>query len=183
MARITLLLSAFALLFSLVAASIPQSHIGTTVPHVSDKTAELSHPRIVDPSQADFPFSPSNASPEPRPMLEKRRHHRKNHSYSPVTVTNGKVTFYAGNQLLSPACPGAQNPNDGSMIAAISFDSPFQCGDKIKITQNDGKHAVVTVIDRCAGCTRNWIDVTKGVFSIFDGLDTGVLRDVTFTKL
>ncbi len=110
MARITLLLSAFALLFSLVAASIPQSHIGTTVPHVSDKTAELSHPRIVDPSQADFPFSPSNASPEPRPMLEKRRHHRKNHSYSPVTVTNGKVTYYGGGQLLNPCLPRRPEP-------------------------------------------------------------------------
>lgn len=93
------------------------------------------------------------------------------------------MTFYGGSQLLNPACPGAATPNDGSMIAAISFDSPFQCGDKIMIKDPSGKHAVVTAVDRCAGCTRDWIDVTKGVFRIFDGLETGVLRGVTLTKM
>lgn len=41
---------------------------------------------------------------------------------------------------------------------------------------------VVTAVDRCAACTRNWIDVTKGVFKHFAGLETGVLNDLRLSK-
>lgn len=145
-------------------ASIPEEHIGTPAPHMSDTLAALGAPRIP-------------ISAEERPMQRRGRHHSKGKS-----VSNGKVTFYYGSQLLNPACPGASTPNDGSMIAAISFDSPFKCGDKIKIQDKQGKHAIVTAVDRCAGCTRDWIDVTKGVFTVFSDLETGVLHDVSFSK-
>lgn len=167
--KLSLLLgAAFALLFSLVSAGLvlpSHEHIGTPAPFISDSMASLSTPRI--PESAE------------EPNLEKRRHHNKKTS---KTIPNGKVTYYFGSQLLNPACPGAPTPDDGSMTAAISFDSPFQCGDKVKISDKSGKHATVTVVDRCAGCSYNWIDVTKGVFKVFSDLDAGVLKDVSFSK-
>ena len=139
-------------------------HIGTPSPSIPDSMAALSAPRIPESASA--------------PHIGRRRHHSKGGK----SIGNGKVTYYFGSQLLNPACPGAPTPNDGSMTAAISFDSPFECGDRIKITNSEGKHAIVTVVDRCAGCSYNWIDVTKGVFRVFSDLDAGVLRDVSFTK-
>ncbi|GAC92819.1 expansin [Pseudozyma hubeiensis SY62] len=145
-------------------------HIGTpssSAPEeISKSMSSLSKPRIQD-TAADYP------------NLDTRgRHHVKARQH----VSNGKVTFYAGSQLLNPACPGASSPSDSSMIAAISFDSPFNCGDRIRIA-GKGKSVVVTAVDRCAGCNSAWLDVTKGVFRIFDSLDAGVLNDVSFTKM
>ncbi|KIS67180.1 uncharacterized protein UMAG_05046 [Mycosarcoma maydis] len=145
-----------------------KQHVGTPAHpnaaiHLPDSIASLSHPRI----------------PEPKSNLQARgRHHAK----ARQQVPNGKVTFYSGSQLLNPACPGAPTPSDSSMIAAISFDSPFHCGDRVMIS-GKGKQAVVTIVDRCAACTNNWMDVTKGVFQVFSGLETGVLHDVSFTKM
>ncbi|SPO23930.1 uncharacterized protein UTRI_03535_B [Ustilago trichophora] len=168
--KLSLLLGvALALLITLTSAEkliLPSpEHIGTPEPHISDTLASFASPRLPEAAE--------------QPHIEKRRHHGKPRS---KTVSNGKITYYFGSQLLNPACPDAPTPNDGSMTAAISYDSPFKCGDKIKITDSHGKHATVTVVDRCAGCTYNWIDVTKGVFKVFSDLDAGVLRDVTFSK-
>lgn len=115
--------------------------------------------------------------------LETRKHHQKAHHKSHKTsIKSGKVTYYSGQQLKNPRCPGHKNPNDDSMIAAVSADSPFNCGDKVKITDHhSGKHAVVTVIDRCAGCSADWIDVTKGVFRKMAPLDKGVIHGVSMT--
>lgn len=133
--------------------------------HLSSHSASLSEPRIATPPSAD--------------LAPRSRHHVK----SRQTQTNGKVTFYYGSQLLNPACPGARTPDDWSMTAAISFDSPFHCGDRVRISDGKGKHAIVTVVDRCAGCSADWMDVTKGVFRVFSGLDRGVLHGVTFHKM
>lgn len=189
-------LAALALLAGLASAGLlipeelSQQHIGPPAQAASEPlqpppTGELigtpaQHPaeqHLVPPPSGERIGTP--AQPHSH-KLERRRRHRSN---SATRIPHGKVTFYGGAQLLNPACPGARTPNDGSMIAAISFDSPFECGDKIKITDSDGKSVVVTAVDRCAGCTRDWIDVTKGVFQVFSALGTGVLRDVSFTKI
>ncbi|SOV07769.1 uncharacterized protein UDID_07232 [Ustilago sp. UG-2017a] len=147
-----------------------EHHIGTTVPHIPAHLASLSSPRI-------------HSSPR---QLEKRSHHQKNktkpNSPSSAEISDGKLTYYFGSQLLNPACPGAPAPKDGSMIAAISFDSPFKCGDRIRIQDGRGKEVVVTAVDRCAGCKRHWIDVTKGVFRHFSPLDKGVLEGMKLSK-
>ncbi|ETS65423.1 hypothetical protein PaG_00157 [Moesziomyces aphidis] len=185
MVRTTLILSAL-LAGAVSAALVPQhetlapgreTHIGTPVQHISPDMVPLSHPRIPVAPQAIPHNAVDDSSALEAPALETRKHHSKGKK-----VNGGKVTYYYGSQLLNPACPGAPTPSDSSMTAAISFDSPFQCGDRIKISDPQGKHAVVTVVDRCAGCTWNWIDVTKGVFQVFSGLDAGVLTGLTMTK-
>lgn len=116
--------------------------------------------------------------------LQTRKHHQKahHHHHKSTSIKSGKVTYYSGNQLKNPRCPGHKNPNDNSMIAAVSADSPFNCGDRVKITDHhSGKDAIVTVIDRCAGCTADWIDVTKGVFRKMAPLDKGVIHGVSMT--
>lgn len=205
MARFTSLLLAAALIVLLLINTVSaqritpsREHIGTPAQHAAaapqPQRITPSHDHIGTPAQ--HPASSEHLSPQlaalskPRipsypeklaERLESRRHHTKH--ASALHIPHGKVTYYAGGQLANPAC-GGKTPNDGSMIAAISFDSPFGCGDKIRILDNDsGRQQVVTVVDRCAGCTREWIDVTKGVFSIFDSLDAGVLHDVSFTKV
>ncbi|CBQ69466.1 conserved hypothetical protein [Sporisorium reilianum SRZ2] len=145
-------------------------HIGTPASpapeHVSPHLASLTHPHL--------------AAPAANELQARGRHHAKARRQS---LTNGKVTFYHGRQLLHPACPGAHTPTDQSMTAAISFDSPFHCGDRIRISDAKGKNVVVTAVDRCAGCTRDWIDVTEGVFRVFSGLRTGELHGLTFSKI
>ncbi|EST09155.1 RlpA-like double-psi beta-barrel domain protein [Kalmanozyma brasiliensis GHG001] len=134
--------------------------------HLADSLAAYSQPRI-----------PINAEQSAKKV---RRHHK---SRSGAHVSGGKATYYAGHQLDNPACPGATTPNDSSMIAAISDDSPFACGDQLRIKDPNGKEATVHVVDKCAGCTSNWLDVTKGVFTKFDSLDKGVLEGLEISKV
>lgn len=150
----------------LIAGAVPESVDDAAPKPLADSLAASSHPRI--PALAEH--SVKNV----------RRHHKP---HSGPHVTNGKATFYAGHQLDNPACPGATTPNDSSMIAAISDDSPFACGDHLRITDASGRQAVVKVVDRCEGCTSNWLDLTKGAFTRFSSLDTGVLTDLTITKV
>ncbi|EPQ30867.1 uncharacterized protein PFL1_01764 [Pseudozyma flocculosa PF-1] len=103
--------------------------------------------------------------------------------HKPKKMQGGKITWYNGDQLLRPACPGMATPTDDSMTAAISLVSPpAKCGDKIQIKKGD-QSVVVTVVDYCAACTPNWIDVTKGVFRHFDAVSAGVIQDMEFTVL
>ncbi|KAN0065446.1 hypothetical protein ACQY0O_001282 [Thecaphora frezii] len=98
-------------------------------------------------------------------------------------LRGGKITWYNGEQLLRPACPGQPTPDDSSMTAAISLIAPpARCGDKIKISKGDSS-VIVTVVDYCTACTPNWIDVTKGVFRHFDSTSAGVIQDMEFTVL
>lgn len=165
-------------------------HIGTSAKqHVAPASHHVNAPSSSSSSSSPQRFSPHMASvskpriasppPASNDLQSRGRHHVK----ARQSLTNGKVTFYYGSQLLNPACAGAPTPDDWSMTAAISFDSPFSCGDRVRISDGQGKHVIVTVVDRCTGCTREWIDVTKGVFKHFSSLDTGVLHDLTFHKV
>ncbi|SNX86377.1 uncharacterized protein MEPE_05086 [Melanopsichium pennsylvanicum] len=149
----------------------------------SDTLSHLAHPRIPT-SKGQLVDRPHSA----RSKFFKRRHESKQNKVkssgsSGGYIGNGQMTYYYGTQLLNPACPNASTPSDASMTAAISNDSPFQCGDQIKIANKNGKQVTVTVVDRCEGCSSDHLDVTKAVFEKFSSLEMGVLYDMSFSKI
>ncbi|TKY88601.1 hypothetical protein EX895_002590 [Sporisorium graminicola] len=166
-------------------------HIGTPAKeqvdpkgeHIGTPSSTASSPELISPQMESLSRPRIASVPRSSSSSEELQPRGRHHVKSRPSLTHGKVTFYYGSQLLNPACPGAPTPDDWSMTAAISFDSPFRCGDRIRISDGKGKHVVVTAVDRCAGCSREWIDVTKGVFKVFDSLDAGVLHDLTFHKM
>ncbi|PWN20428.1 hypothetical protein BCV69DRAFT_299555 [Microstroma glucosiphilum] len=90
-----------------------------------------------------------------------------------------KATWYGGGQLDNPACGGA-TPTDNSMVAAVSENGPFQCGDHIKLSKG-GKSVTVKVVDKCAGCGAHHIDLTKGAFKKLGPLSEGVIHHITYS--
>ncbi|KAH0494584.1 hypothetical protein TgHK011_001201 [Trichoderma gracile] len=73
----------------------------------------------------------------------------------------GSVTWY--NTGLG-AC--GQTNSDGELVAAVSaslYDREHPCGRKIRISYQ-GRSEVVTVVDRCAGCAENDLDLSPAAF-------------------
>ncbi|KAF9357199.1 hypothetical protein BGX26_004072 [Mortierella sp. AD094] len=96
----------------------------------------------------------------------------------------GKSTWFNGHDLKDVACYGdLENKNvnakDGWHIGAVHMksyskgekDACFQCA---KITANR-RSVVVRVIDDCAGCAPNQIDLTASAFKILAPLSQGVV--------
>lgn len=83
----------------------------------------------------------------------------------------GDITWY--NTGLG-ACGGTNN--DGELVAAVShslYDREHPCGRKIRINYN-GKSEVVTVVDRCAGCAEDDVDLSPTAFEhVIGPLDIG----------
>jgi hypothetical protein len=90
------------------------------------------------------------------------------------SFSNVRMTWY-GTGTGADACTG-RNHGDGDWLIAISTAwGQGQCGKKVKITAK-GKSTVVTVVDLCATCDREQIDLTKGVFQFFGSLDEGIIN-------
>ncbi|KAF9171121.1 hypothetical protein BGX21_006892 [Mortierella sp. AD011] len=98
---------------------------------------------------------------------------------------SGKSTWFNGHDLKGAACYGDLedknvNAKDNWRIGAVHMKS-FSGGEKsacfqcAKITAN--KHSVVVrIIDDCAGCASNQIDLTSSAFKILAPLSKGVVK-------
>ncbi|KAG9046377.1 hypothetical protein FS837_004553 [Tulasnella sp. UAMH 9824] len=88
---------------------------------------------------------------------------------------NGRATWY---DVGLGACGDYNGPSDyivalNSHQLDTSVYPPVQCGRKVRITY-EGKSAVATVKDECPGCPFGALDMSKGLFTHFTGLGTGV---------
>lgn len=103
-------------------------------------------------------------------------HSRKMFSVGPLDSDslwskNVQITWYASHDLKNPQCGnggGSWQPENSSHIGAVVkgwTDGP-QCGEFVKLCNKDANnHCVqVRVIDKCAGCGENHVDLTKSAF-------------------
>ncbi|KAK8131333.1 hypothetical protein PG984_007771 [Apiospora sp. TS-2023a] len=89
---------------------------------------------------------------------------------------SGDMTYYDAGL---GACGYQNNNNDAIVALPFSFFTAAnpnldpQCGRTIRITYN-GNSQTATVVDKCAGCAGNSIDVTPTLFTALTGsLDAG----------
>lgn len=103
-----------------------------------------------------------------------------------------KVTYYEKHDLLAPSCgTGSWNPSDNSYIGAVGhWPGGPDCGEFMNIcnpNHPDGQKCLtVRVIDQCAGCAANHIDLTKAAFKVLSpsgGLDEGVVDNLKLYKM
>ncbi|CAO1625189.1 unnamed protein product [Parajaminaea phylloscopi] len=104
-------------------------------------------------------------------------------------ASNIQVTWYGAHDLLAPSCgDGSWNPNDNSYIGAVGqWPGKPKCGEYVNICNEKGKTKCITVriVDSCAACRDNHIDLTKGAFSELagsGGLDEGVVDNLSLYK-
>lgn len=96
---------------------------------------------------------------------------------------NTQITWYASHDLLNPQCSdGKWNPNNNNHIGAVMYgwkNGP-KCGEFVQLcNESHSRHKCVKVriVDKCAACKQNHIDVTKASFrqlSNTGSLDEGV---------
>ncbi|KAF8935458.1 RlpA-like double-psi beta-barrel-protein domain-containing protein-containing protein [Dissophora ornata] len=98
----------------------------------------------------------------------------------------GKSTWFNGHDLKGVACYGDLennsnvNAQDSWHIAAVHMASytggeRAACFECVKITANR-RSVVVRIIDDCAGCAPNQIDLTASAFKILAPLSQGVVK-------
>lgn len=89
--------------------------------------------------------------------------------------SNVRLTWY---DVGLGAC-GKTNKASDYVVAlnTAEFGSGYpgpHCFKQIKITAN-GKSATATIVDKCPGCSKGGLDLSKGLFSHFANPDVGVL--------
>ncbi|KAL6852615.1 hypothetical protein ACO1O0_007162 [Amphichorda felina] len=87
-------------------------------------------------------------------------------------AARGEMTYYEPGL---GACGQTNGP--GELIVAVSasrYDQQNLCGKKIKVQGSRGE-VVVTVVDRCAGCARDDLDLSPAAFKQAIG-DLGIGR-------
>ncbi|PWN24458.1 hypothetical protein BDZ90DRAFT_210628, partial [Jaminaea rosea] len=103
-----------------------------------------------------------------------------------------KVTYYEKHDLLAPSCgTGSWNPGNDALIGAVGhWAGGPECGEFMNICNPkhpDGQKCLtVRVIDQCAGCAANHIDLTKTGFKALSpsgGLDEGVVDNLKLYKV
>ncbi|EPQ28910.1 uncharacterized protein PFL1_03711 [Pseudozyma flocculosa PF-1] len=103
-----------------------------------------------------------------------------------------KITWYASNDLKNPQCGnggGKWQPENSSHIGAVvkGWDNGPQCGDFVKLCNKkaDNKCVKVRVIDKCAGCKKGHVDLTKSAFKKLapsGTLNEGVVENLQMYK-
>ena len=97
-----------------------------------------------------------------------------------------KITWYASQDLKNPACGnGKWDPSNSNHIGAVlkGWDHGPSCGDFIRLCNPKVSRCVrVRIVDECAGCKQNHIDLTKSAFkrlATTGTLDEGVTTGLT----
>lgn len=102
---------------------------------------------------------------------------------------NMKVTWYASHDLKNPACGTAGwDPENSAHIGAVStsWSGAPKCGDFVRICNHKVQRCVrVRVIDQCAGCSSDHVDLTKSAFlklAPTGSLDEGIVSKLSMYK-
>ncbi|KDN40526.1 hypothetical protein K437DRAFT_188357 [Tilletiaria anomala UBC 951] len=91
------------------------------------------------------------------------------HKYQPgkkLWVRDCQITWYASNDLKNPQCGnGKWNPHNGNHIGAVmaGWDGGPKCGEFIDLCRGNACVSV-RIVDKCAGCGKNHVDLTKSAF-------------------
>ncbi|SNX83263.1 uncharacterized protein MEPE_01970 [Melanopsichium pennsylvanicum] len=125
---------------------------------------------------------------EQRSVLRRSKHHHKHSSKKHKTSSRQmfslgpaeqdelwspdvQITWYASHDLLNPQCGnggGSWQPVNSCHIGAVvkNWENGPQCGEFVKLCNKEAdNHCVkVRVIDKCAGCGENHVDLTKSAF-------------------
>ncbi|KAF8988614.1 hypothetical protein CPC16_005502 [Podila verticillata] len=99
---------------------------------------------------------------------------------------SGKSTWFNGHDLKAVACYGDLennshvNAGDGWHIGAVHMNfyvkgEKAACFECAKISAN-GRSVIVRIIDDCAGCAPNQIDLTASAFKVLAPLSQGVVK-------
>ncbi|PKI83885.1 hypothetical protein MVES1_002104 [Malassezia vespertilionis] len=98
---------------------------------------------------------------------------------------NIKITWYASEDLKAPACSnGKWDPSNSNHIGAVmkGWDGGPQCGQFVRLCNDKTSVCVkVRIVDECAGCSKNHVDLTKSAFkklattgTLDEGITTGL---------
>lgn len=94
---------------------------------------------------------------------------------------NVKITWYSSHDLKAPACgDGSWDPENSSHIGAtsVSWNGGPKCGEFVRLCNSKVSRCVhVRIVDECAGCKHNHVDLTKSAFqklATTGSLDEGI---------
>lgn len=141
----------------------------------------------------DFDDDDDEASPVRRSHKHKHRSNRnkKNKKSTHLhklagnsRMINGdtQITWYASHDLKNPQCgDGSWNPTNNAHIGAVmaGWEGGPSCGEFVHLCKGEDKCLRVRIVDKCAGCKKNHVDLTKSAFKQLDpnhSLDTGVVK-------
>lgn len=184
-----------------VAAATVRSEQGTDAASglITDVVDELGNTIQVIETQGDHDFDEDDDDSTPTRRSRKHQHGRRKANRSSTHMTskpsgaetingNTQITWYASHDLQNPQCgTGGWNPTNNAHIGAVMAgwsngpkcgEFVYLCNDKMK---SDNNCLQVRVIDKCAGCKKNHVDLTKSAFKQLDpkhSLDTGVVKDL-----
>lgn len=91
-------------------------------------------------------------------------------SGSQLLCPKTKVTWYASQDLKNPQCgDGSWSPTSSSHIGAVmaGWSGGPSCGEFVQLCndQKSGNPCVrVRIVDKCAGCSQDWVDLTQSAF-------------------
>ncbi|TKY86783.1 hypothetical protein EX895_004423 [Sporisorium graminicola] len=126
---------------------------------------------------------------EQRSAMRRSKHHHKHTKHHKSQTSSRKlftigasdkdqlwrkavqITWYASHDLQNPQCGnggGSWQPENSSHIGAVvkNWDNGPQCGEFVKLCNKKANDhcVIVRVIDKCAGCGQDHVDLTKSAF-------------------
>ncbi|ETS62848.1 hypothetical protein PaG_02605 [Moesziomyces aphidis] len=155
------------------------------VPDLDDDGQPLQFINSVVGDDDDDDYTPAQLAA--RSELRRSKHHHK-HSSRKSTASrklftigpaqtdemwsrNVQITWYASNDLKNPQCGnggGSWQPENSCHIGAVvkGWNDGPQCGEFVKLCNKEADNHCVTVrvIDKCAGCGEDHVDLTKSAF-------------------
>ncbi|SPO24808.1 uncharacterized protein UTRI_01798_B [Ustilago trichophora] len=194
MVRITLfnaVLATFALLTigAIAEETLPSTSSIPALPQELDDDGQpLQFINSVVGDDDDDDYTPEQL--EQRSLMRRTKHHHKHSKHHKSKSTSAvqhftlgpaeqdelwspdvQITWYASHDLLNPQCGnggGSWQPVNSCHIGAVvkHWDDGPQCGEFVKLCnkQADNHCVVVRVIDKCAGCAKDHVDLTKSAF-------------------
>lgn len=170
------------------AAPASTSPVSSAPEQLDDDGMPLQFINSVVGDEDDDDYTP--AQMEQRSAMRRSKHHHKHsqkHKSKPTSshklFTVGpsendevwspdvQITWYASHDLLNPQCGnggGNWQPVNSCHIGAVvkHWNDGPQCGEFVKLCNHKSHNhcVVVRVIDKCAGCGENHVDLTKSAF-------------------
>ncbi|PWN91074.1 hypothetical protein FA10DRAFT_264972 [Acaromyces ingoldii] len=94
-----------------------------------------------------------------------------------------QLTWYAGQSMANPACPGQKAVSSSDYVVALPMSrKKGMCGKWINIRKG-GKSVNAKVVDYCESCGSNHFDLSKAAFKKLAPLSQGVVNGASWSVL